>query len=365
MLLTTMIVSGVLYSGFRLYKTNKQVSKQTRQVKAQSKSTNTSLIKQPSQKVASTNRVNEAAIEARNQLNISLVSLGLIISGYMISPPLLLISIFPLLYVTMPRLKTAYTALFIEKRLCIDVVDVIWVVGGLANGYYFWVAVGSGIYYFSEKILAETEDSSRQNLINIFGEQPRSVWVLINGVEIETQFEQLQVGDTIVVHASEIIPADGIIKQGIASIDQHRLTGEAQPAEKTVGDSVFASTLVLSGKLHIQVEKTGKETVAAQIGKILSEMSNFTLSIQTRGEKLTDKSALPTLVLSGVALPLVGTNGALALLGNYLGSNLRLFAPMTSRRNRRISANTSGCPSDFSSRQRTATTFTGASTSTL
>ena len=73
------------------------------------------------------------------------------------------------------------------------------------------------------------------------------------------------------------ISQDGVIKQGIASIDQPRLTGETQPAEKTIGDSVFASTLVLSGKLYVQVEKTGQETVAVQIGKILSEMSNFTL----------------------------------------------------------------------------------------
>ncbi|HAI70575.1 MAG TPA: heavy metal translocating P-type ATPase [Gammaproteobacteria bacterium] len=334
MLLTTMIVSGVLYSGFRLYKAKKQASKQTIPIplvkaKQYRSKSNTSIIKQPSQNMSSVNHINDAVIKARNKLNIFLVSLGLIISGYLIYSPLLLISIFPLLYLVMLRLKTAYTALFIEKRLCIDVVDALWIVGGLANGYYLWVMVGSGIYFISEKILAETEDSSRQNLINVFGEQPRFVWVLVNGVEIETPFEQLQVGDIIVVHASGIIPADGIIRQGIASIDQHRLTGEAQPAEKTVNDSVFASTLVLSGKLHIQVEKTGQETVAAQIGKILNEMSNFTLSLQTQGEKLTDKSTLPTLVLSGIALPLVGSNGALALLGNYPAANLRLLAPMT------------------------------------
>ena len=329
MLLTSMIISGVLYSSFKLYKTNKDVSKQMIPVKAQSKWASTSLIKPPSQKALSVNRLNQAAIKARNKLNISLASLGLIISGYLIYPPLLLISFFPLLYIAIYRIKTASTALFMEKRLRIDVVDAIWITGALASGYYFWVALGTGIYFFSEKMLAETEDSSRQNLINVFGEQPRFVWVLVGEVEIERPFEQLQVGDIIVVHASEIIPADGIIKQGIASIDQHRLTGESQPAEKTLGDAVLASTLVLSGKLHIQVEKTGQETVAAQIGKILSEMSNFTLSIQTRGEKLTDKFALPTLVLSSVALPLVGSSGALALLGNYPGGNLRLLAPMT------------------------------------
>ena len=45
-------------------------------------------------------------------------------------------------------------------------------------------------------------------------------------------FEKLQVGDIVVVNAGEIIPVDGIIIEGMGSIDQHKLTGEAQPAEK-------------------------------------------------------------------------------------------------------------------------------------
>ncbi len=133
----------------------------------QSKYANTNIIKQPSHEVSSFNRINKAAIEARNKLNICLVSLGFIIPGYLVYPPLLLIGIFPLLYITIGRFKSAYTALFIEKRLRIDVVDSFWLTGALANGYYFWVAVGLSIYFFSEKILAETEDSSRKNLINV------------------------------------------------------------------------------------------------------------------------------------------------------------------------------------------------------
>jgi Cu2+-exporting ATPase len=111
-------------------------------------------------------------------------------------------------------------------------------------------------------------------LINIFGEQPCSAWLLTKGVEVEIPFEQLKVGDIVVVNAGEVIPVDGVIETGIASIDQQRLTGESQPAEKIKGDAVFATTVVLSGKLHICVEQTGMETSAAQISKVLKETSN-------------------------------------------------------------------------------------------
>ena len=56
-------------------------------------------------------------------------------------------------------------------------------------------------------------------------------------VEIEVPFEDVRVGDIVVVYAGEAIPVDGIITDGVASIDQSMLTGEAQPAEKRGGAS--------------------------------------------------------------------------------------------------------------------------------
>ena len=322
MLFVPLMVGGLVYSGLKLSKSRKQALRRQRHALINAVDSST-------QEVALAKPVNEASARATKRLKISLSSLGLVVGGHVVYAPLLAVSVLPLLYIASYRFKTAATALFKEKRLSIDVVDSLWMAGGLASGYYFCVALGSGIYFLSEKILAETEASSRKDLIDIFGEQPSFVWLLIDGVEVETPFDQLQVGDVIVVHASGIIPADGIIKQGVASIDQHRLTGEAQPAEKMEGDEVLASTLVLSGTLHIQVEKTGQETVAAQIGKILNQMSLLTSSVQTKGTEITDKFALPTLALSGIAAPFVGPAGVLALLGNYPGANLRLIAPMT------------------------------------
>lgn len=332
MLLAAITVSSLIYSGLRLRKAKKQALNQKTLAPAKAKKNELTVIApvtQASENAVSVKPVNKAAEKAVFRLKISLSALGLVVAGHVIYTPLLTASLLPLLYIAGHRVKTAATILFKEKRLNIDVVDSLWIAGGLYTGYYFCIALGSGIYFLSEKILAETEASSRKNLIDIFGEQPRFVWLLIDGVEIETRFEQLNIGDTIVVHTSSIIPADGIITQGVASIDQHRLTGEAQPAEKMVGDTVLASTLVLSGTIHIQVEKTGQETVAAQIGKILNQMSNLTSSVQTKGTEITDKFALPTLALSGLALPVAGPIGTLALLGNYPGANLRLIAPMT------------------------------------
>ncbi len=96
------------------------------------------------------------------------------------------------------------------------------------------------------------------NATNFFENQPESVWIIKDGIEIEIPLDSLQTGDIVSVKAGESIPADGIITEGTASIDQHILTGESMPLEKAVGEPVFASTVVLSGRIVFCVEKSGK-----------------------------------------------------------------------------------------------------------
>ncbi|MCI5129673.1 MAG: heavy metal translocating P-type ATPase [Candidatus Electrothrix sp. AUS3] len=153
--------------------------------------------------------------------------------------------------------------------------------------------------------------------------------MLKDGMEIELPFEELDDHCILIVRTGETVPVDGIVEQGIATIDQHILTGESRPAEKTTGDEVFASTVVLSGSIHVKVSKTGRATVAAQIGDILLKTADFKSSIQSSGERLADKSAVPTLLLSAVALPIVGSSGAVAVLNASFGYSVRIFAPIS------------------------------------
>lgn len=122
--------------------------------------------------------------------------------------------------------------------------------------------------------------------MQVFGQQPRTVWVQVDEAEVEIPFAQLQTGDRLVVTAGQMIPVDGVLVQGVASIDQHMLTGEAQPAEKSVGDAVLAATLVLSGKIVLQVEKTGEATTAAQIVELLNNSANYTNNLTLRGVEI-------------------------------------------------------------------------------
>lgn len=114
----------------------------------------------------------------------------------------------------------------------------------------------------------EVTYKAKQQLTSVFDKHPEHVWVWVDGIEIQVAFDSLKVDDIVVVHAGEMIPADGAITEGTATVDQHVLTGEAQPIEKETGDKMFSSTLMLSGKILFKVEKAGSETTVAKITAI-------------------------------------------------------------------------------------------------
>ncbi|CAK0755085.1 Heavy metal translocating P-type ATPase [Gammaproteobacteria bacterium] len=244
-------------------------------------------------------------------------------------PALVLIAIPIELYLFLPFIRRGYLKLFENKKISVHSVDTVVSLVLISGGYFFASALFFTFFNISQLLLLKTQRQSQKNLTSILGEQQNSVWLFKDGVEIEIAIDNLQQGDIIIVQAGEMIVVDGRITFGIASIDQHILTGESQPVEKTIDDEVFAGTVVLSGKLFVQVEKAGKETVAEQIGVILNDTAHFEFNVQTRGERYADQAALPTLIIAGLTFPLLGYASAATVLFATLGSNMRIIAPIS------------------------------------
>ncbi|PTY03406.1 heavy metal translocating P-type ATPase [Verrucomicrobia bacterium LW23] len=242
-------------------------------------------------------------------------------------PPLIIPSAMLFAYTLVPSVKQAIEVLR-ARRLGVDVLDTI--VGGvcLITGQVFAGAVLAWCLSFGRKLLKKTEDDSKKMLLNVFGKQPRFVWLLRDGVEVEVALEKIKTGDTIVVHTGETVPVDGKVIEGMAMIDQHTLTGESSPAEKVVGDNVFASTVMLAGKIHVEVTKAGTETTSAKISQILNDTAGYKMDSQTRGEEMADKAVIPTLAIATLGLSTIGVNGATAIVNCDFGTGIRMAAPL-------------------------------------
>jgi heavy metal translocating P-type ATPase len=268
--------------------------------------------------------------EKQTNRHIALTSVGFVamLASSAFYPPAMPVVAAPIFYLSLPIFKKAYQVLRYERQINYYVLGAISSAGVWLGGFFIPAALGSMVYYLAEKLLVITQDRSYKGLANIFGQQPRAVWVLLDGMEVEIPFSQVQVGDIVIVNAGQMMPVDGIIVAGMASIDQHALTGEAQPSEKTVGDAVLAATVVLAGKIQIRVEKAGKATVAAQIGSMLNRTASYQMSLQSKGMQIAHKSALPTLLLSALAGSTIGLEQALALLSSSFGVNIRMTSPI-------------------------------------
>lgn len=270
----------------------------------------------------------EAEKQADSQIRFALTMLGVTTIGRLAFPPLLLLDLPAVLYVAWQSGRYALQAWRQKGQITAEFVDLGIAAGIIASGYYSLAFGAFAMTSLCRKLLARTEDQSRKSLVNVFGQQPRTVWVLVDGMEVEVPFAQLQAGNTLIVGAGQVIAADGVVSDGAASVDQHILTGEAKPAEKGAGDPVFAGTLVLMGKIFIRVEKAGAATTAAQIGAILNQTIAYKQQIESRSTVLSNAAALPTLAVSAVALSLVGINGALGVLESGIGYGLRLTGPI-------------------------------------
>ncbi|MFM7581735.1 MAG: heavy metal translocating P-type ATPase [Caldilinea sp.] len=262
-------------------------------------------------------------------LGASVVIVGTaLVAGGAIAPIVLIC--FPLaIYTSLVPLKRAYRALFYERKLKIPVLASISLLGTWLGGFYLAGGVGSVIFFVAEKLILISQDRSRQKLVSILGQQPRFVWILVNESEVEIPFGQLKVGDVLVVGAGQLIPVDGLIRSGHGLIDQHRLTGESQPAEKAAGDQVMAGTVVLAGRLYIAVEKAGSDTIAAQIGHALNNTASYQMAIDSQALQLANASVPPTLIAAGLAWLWIGLEGAVSITSATFGFNVRLTGPIT------------------------------------
>ena len=267
--------------------------------------------------------------QANLYVGVAFACLGVTTLGQVFYPPLALLSVPGLIYTAIPFIKAGIDDLRTKRRITATTLDLISIPGVTLMGNFFAASLAVSLLSLSAAVLKRTEDRSMQSMINVFGQHPSTVWALVDGGEVEVPFADVCVGDVLVVMAGQMIPVDGVILSGAASIDQRMLTGESQPSEKTVGDEVFAASLMLAGRILIQVERAGETTIAAKIGEILAQTANFKQTFESRSQTISDKWSLPTLAAATLALPLHGFGGAIAILLSSLGYNLRIVGPLS------------------------------------
>lgn len=259
--------------------------------------------------------------------NASMVSLGLV-ALTPLSPVFYVLTIGSIIYTCIPILKLGERQLLKRRTIGHDALFSLYIILCFLTHQELILALSVLLYHGGSKVLAMNQAISKPLISGMLKQQPDKVWVLQDGVEIESSLKYVKAGDIVLIRAGEVIAIDGVIIDGIALIDQHTLTGESQPVEKETNADVFSSTLMVSGQIKVRVTRAGEDTTIAKIGEILDNTATYTSSIQSKGEKWANLIALPIFGLTMVTLPVLGPLAATAVVHSTFGNRLRVTAPI-------------------------------------
>lgn len=166
---------------------------------------------------------------------------------------------------------------------------------GLMAGVYFeTVAILHTLILLGRFLEARAKGRTSEAIKKLVGLQAKTARVIRNGQEVDIPVEEVRVGDLILVRPGEKIPVDGVVHEGASAVDESMLTGESLPVEKRPGSEVFGATLNKAGSFYFKATKVGKETVLAQIIKLVEAAQGSKPPIQ----KMADK-------IAGIFVPIV------------------------------------------------------------
>jgi Cu+-exporting ATPase len=120
----------------------------------------------------------------------------------------------------------------------------------------------------------------------LIGLRPKTASVVRDGKEIDIPIARVNVGDTVVVRPGERMPVDGIVLSGESAVDESMLTGEPLPVDKHVGDAVVGGTINGEGLLRFTATRVGRDTVLAQIIRLVQEAQGSKAPIQALADKV-------------------------------------------------------------------------------
>jgi P-type Cu+ transporter len=121
----------------------------------------------------------------------------------------------------------------------------------------------------------------------LMGLQARSAQIMRNGQLLELPIQYVVPGDVVVVHPGEKIPVDGEVIEGNSQVDESMVTGESMPVKKQVGDEVIGATLNKTGRFLFRATRVGRETVLAQIVKLVQQAQGSKAPIQRLADQVT------------------------------------------------------------------------------
>ena len=181
--------------------------------------------------------------------------------------------------------------------------------------YYESAAVILSLITLGKYFEALSKGKTSEAIKKLMGLAPKTAMVVRNGKEAEISVDEVVEGDILIVKPGGKMPVDGIVVEGMTSVDEAMLTGESIPVEKNVGDNIIGASINKNGTIQYKATKVGKDTTLSQIIKLVEDAQGSKAPIA----KLAD-------IISGYFVPIVIVLAILSGLVWYFSGQTGVFA---------------------------------------
>jgi Cd2+/Zn2+-exporting ATPase len=198
------------------------------------------------------------------------------------------------------------------KVIGIDLLVSVAAIGAIAIGNYWEAAAVTFLFAIGHTLESATLNKTRSALAALVAVAPDVAIVLRDGDQVEIPAGAVGVGETVLVKNGAKVPVDGVVIDGSAAIDEASITGESMPAEKLLGDQVFAGTIAMGGLLQVRATGVGADTTLARIIHRVEEAQDAKAKTQVFMDRFSAWYT-PAIVLLSIVAGLVTGDVALAL----------------------------------------------------
>ena len=146
--------------------------------------------------------------------------------------------------------------------------------------YYDVATVITTLILLGRLLEAKAKGKASEAISRLIGMQAKTARVIRNEQEMDISIEDVLIGDIVVVRPGEKVPVDGEIVSGRSALDESMLTGESIPVEKSVGHEVIGATINKTGTFKFKATKIGKDTMLAQIIRLVEAAQGSKAPIQ-------------------------------------------------------------------------------------
>ena len=217
----------------------------------------------------------------------------------------------------------------LHRRLEVEVLDALSIGVSMLRGDFSTAGSVMFLLRLGELLEEWTRKKSLGDLAHCMSLNVDRVWRLTAEGEVLVPISQIRTGDAIIVHTGSVIPLDGRVLDGEASVNQASLTGEAEPVRKAAGAVVYAGTVVEEGQITLTVEQQAGSGRYDQIVRMIENSEKLKSASETRAAALADKLVPYSLLGTAVTYALTrNATRAISILMVDFSCALKLAIPV-------------------------------------